>query len=140
MDELPTMQKNKISGPILISLGDQEKLDKFLENNPKVPRNLLLLDDYSLNAYNALGFGKIAENKEMAKAGTKNMQAPSLGFKEWITYFKTVGGLAKGLTKDAALQIGGTFVIEGNNFLFFDEEGVPGDYPKPKEVLKKHCL
>jgi hypothetical protein len=45
-------------------IGDQ--LKTFLEANPKMPKDLMLVDDYSFNAFKEMGFGKIGENPELA--------------------------------------------------------------------------
>jgi hypothetical protein len=45
-------------------VGDQ--LKTFLEANPKMPKDLMLVDDYSFNAFKEMGFGKIGENPELA--------------------------------------------------------------------------
>ena len=114
----------------------------FLENNPKVPKNLMLVDDYSFNAFNALGFGKIGENAELAVKGTKNMKAPDLTPGRFFSYLKSVGKLApipkevKGIP-EGVLRLGGTFGVDGDEVVYIYEDGVPGDHPPVKDVLSK---
>ena len=88
------MRKTGITGPVFISIGDSEKLNIFLESNPNAPKELFLVDDYTFTAYNAMGFGKIAENAELSIKGTKNMKKPDLGLKKWMSYLKNVSKLA----------------------------------------------
>lgn len=38
-------------------IGDQLKI--FLDKNPKVPRDMMLVDNYQFNAFKSVGFGKI---------------------------------------------------------------------------------
>lgn len=121
-----------------LPVGDQLKL--FLENNPKIPAELMLVDDYSFEAFNGAGFGKIGENAELAVKGTKNMKAPALSFGRFMSYFKSVGKLApipknvKGIP-EGVLRLGGTFGVDGKKVVYLYEDGVPGDHPIPYEVL-----
>jgi hypothetical protein len=41
-----------------------------------------------------------------------------------------------GSIPEAGLRLGGTFAINKNNIIYAYEDGVPGDHPKPSEVLK----
>jgi hypothetical protein len=113
-----------------------------LENNPKIPQDLMLVDDYSFEAFNSVGFGKIGENADLAVKGTKNMKAPSLTAGRYFAYFKSVGKLApipknvKGIP-EGVLRLGGTFGINGKEVVYLYEDGVPGDHPIPSEVLSK---
>eukprot|EP01031_Cornospumella_fuschlensis_P043213 gene43213-52825_t len=75
MDLLPQLRAKNISGPVLVSVGNVDKVDLFLEKNSRVPRELLLLDT-GLQAYKQVGFGKIGQNPQRAAAGAKNMQMP----------------------------------------------------------------
>lgn len=149
-----------IAGPVFISIGDEEKLSLFLENNPKAPRDLFLVDNYEFGAYKAAGFGKIAENAELSVKGTKRMKPPNLGFQQWISYLKSVTALApipkgricipcfiifntfiliKGMklgeVPEGVLRLGGTIALSGDRIIYTYEDGVPGDYPDPKEVI-----
>mmetsp|Transcript_27270 Transcript_27270/g.38771 ORF Transcript_27270/g.38771 Transcript_27270/m.38771 type:complete len:140 (-) Transcript_27270:48-467(-) len=132
-----------IAGPVFISIGDEEKLSTFLESNPKAPKDLFLVDNYEFGAYKAAGFGKIAENAELSIKGTKKMKPPNFGFQKWIAYLKSVASLApipKGMklgeVPEGVLRLGGTITISGDRIIYAYEDGVPGDYPDPAEVIK----
>jgi hypothetical protein len=137
---IPEMRKKGISGPCFISIGDAEKIKLFLENNPKVPRELMLVDGYNFDAYNAMGYGRIAENKDLAIKGTMNMKAPSMDFGKWFKYLSTVAKLApvpEGSISfpEGVTRLGGTLAVNGEEILYSYEDGVPGDHPQPSEVL-----
>ena len=114
----------------------------FLENNPKIPKDLMLVDDYNFNAFNSVGFGKIGENAELAVKGTKNLKAPNLTFGRFFSYLKNVSKLApipkdvKGIP-EGVLRLGGTFGVNGDDVVYLYEDGVPGDHPNPADVLSK---
>jgi hypothetical protein len=113
-----------------------------LENNPKVPADLMLVDDYSFESFKAAGFGVIGENAELAVKGTKNMKAPDLTMGRFFSYLKNVSKLApipknvKGIP-EGVLRLGGTFGVDGKKVVYLYEDGVPGDHPIPSEVLSK---
>lgn len=137
------MRKIGVKGPVFISIGDKEKLNLFLEKTPKLPKDSLLVDDYSFSAYQTVGYGKIAENPENALKGTKNMQIPKFGFGRWKDYLTSAGklapipaGLKFGQVPEGVLRLGGTLALQKNRILYSYEDGVPGDYPKPEDVLK----
>lgn len=94
VENIPTLRKKNIAGPVFISIGDQQKLQIFLENNPKAPKELFLVDDYEFGAYKAAGFGKIGESAELSIKGTKMMKPPGFGLQKWIAYLKNVASLA----------------------------------------------
>ena len=130
-----------IKGPIFVSIGDSEQLATFLENNPKIPTQSILVDNLGLKAYKSLGFEKIGENPKNAIKGTLNMKMPTnINFKE---YLKTVQNDFNSRSKNdfkervpSLAQLGGTIAVNKNNIVFFYEEGVPGDNANPLEVLK----
>jgi hypothetical protein len=52
---------------VFITVGDQEKLLKFLELNPRVPRSLSFVDDTEdFEAYAKTGFGSIGQGERRA--------------------------------------------------------------------------
>jgi len=142
MDVAPSMQKAGIAGPIFISIGDEEgeKLSLFLEKNPRIPKSTILTDNYAFNAYKAMGFGKIGDDKEAMK-GAK-MKAPE-GVNMW-SYMSVAGKLAPipkslkfGQIPEGVLYLGGTFAIDGNRFAYTRFDPVPGDHPDPAQVLSE---
>jgi len=140
------MAGGDISGPLFISIGDEEKLNAFLDKNPKVPRDMAFVDDYEFGAYKAAGFGRFEDtDKDEAAVAMKSMAAPELegGIKGWFDYFTTVGkvspvpkGMKFGEIPEGVLRLGGTFVINGDNIVYRWSDRVPGDHPDIGEVLE----
>lgn len=125
-----------------MSIGDSDKLNRFLEVNDFIPRDKMFVDDYSFNAYKAAGFGRF---DEVDKDAAKNIKltAPELGFGEWINYFTTVGKVSPipkdmkfGEVPEGVLWTGGTFVIQGNEVLYQWSDTVPGNHPVVEDVVK----
>ena len=133
-----------ISGPIFISIGDEEKLATFLEKNPEIPRDQVLVDDYSFGAYKAAGFGKFDDtDKEVAKEAMDNMGAPDLGLKGWWNYMTSVGKVSPipkdmkfGEVPEGVLRLGGTFVVNGNDIFYRWSDRLPGDHPNIDDVIQ----
>jgi hypothetical protein len=138
------IEKSNISGPFFVSIGDKEKLNKFLELNPYMERNKVFVDDYTeFSAYKALGFGRFDEaEKEVAKQ--VQLSAPSIGgFREWWNYFINFNalspvpkGLKFGQIPEGVLRLGGTFVISGDEIIYRWDDRLPGDHPDVKQILK----
>jgi len=141
----PTLNTNNVLGPYFVSIGDTEKLRVFLEKNPKISRNNMFVDSSStFDAYTAqTGFISKFTDTSAEDAKKVKMNPPSLNFKEWITYFTTVGKVSpipKELkfgsgVPEGVLKLGGTFVVKGNNVLYQWNDRLPGDHPDIKEVL-----
>ena len=133
-----------IAGPIFISIGDSEKLNVFLEKNPYVDRDSVLVDGYNFDAYKAAGFGRADEqDKDVAKEATKNMGAPKLGFKEAWDYLTSAGKLAPipkdmkfGEIPEGVLRLGGTFVVNGDDIKYRWSDRLPGDHPDIDNVFQ----
>jgi len=135
----------EIAGPIFVSIGDEEKLNVFLDKNPYVPRDQAFVDDYEFRAYKAAGFGRFDEvEEEVAKGAMKNMAPPELdGFRGWWNYMSSVMKVSPipkdmkfGETPEGVLRLGGTFVVSGDEILYRWSDGVPGDHPDIQQVLK----
>jgi hypothetical protein len=132
-----------VVGPLFISIGDQEKLNAFLEQNPKVPRDQIFVDDYSFDAYKSAGFGRFDEqDKDVSKEAMKNMGAPDLGFKGWLSYLGSAAKVSPipkdmkfGEVPEGVLRLGGTFVVKGNDILYRWSDRLPGDHPDIRNVV-----
>jgi hypothetical protein len=132
-------------GPLFISIGDDEKLNIFLDKNPYIPRDQAFVDDYEFGAYKRAGFGRFDEtDKDVAKAAMKNMVAPELerGVRGWWNYLTTAAKVSPipkdmkfGDIPEGVLRLGGTFVVKGDKILYRWSDGVPGDHPDIEEVL-----
>jgi len=135
------MAASDINGPIFVSIGDDEKLNTFLDANPNIPRDQVFVDDYSFGAYKAMGFKSFTEtDKEEAKKVT--MTAPSLSFGEFMKYFSVVGKVSPipkdmkfGQIPEGVLRLGGTFVVNGEEIVYQWNDRIPGDHPDINQVL-----
>ena len=135
------LQKSGVIGPLFISIGDPEgeKLSLFLEKNPRVPRDLILTDDYSFSAYDTVGLKKIGEDTNAMK-NAKMIKPEGIN---WLSYISSVGKLApipKGLkfgeVPQGVLYLGGTLGLQGEKVIYSFADGVPGAHPEPAEVVK----
>ena len=130
-----------MAGPFFISIGDREKLVKFLELNPKIPRDKAFVDDYKFKAYNTMGLKSISDmNKEELMKGFKQRTAKLGGFRGWWQYISNAAALSpidksKSGIPEGVLRLGGTFVVSGDDIVYQWNDKVPGDHPDPSAVL-----
>ena len=133
------LKSNKINGPIFVSIGDEEKLKVFLDNNPLIPSTSIFIDDREREAYKAIGLKGLQQQGALAAIkGTFNIKAPKLNGDEWKKYSQSIQQLTMD-PKDLATiggQLGATICISNNRVVKVFEERVPGDYPKIEDVLK----
>ena len=135
------MDEAGVAGPLFVSIGDKEKLSKFLELNSYIPQEQIFVDDYNFEAYNAVGLKKFTDMpKEVVK--DVKMAAPELegGIKGWWKYMTNVAKLApvdknKPGIPEGVLRLGATFVVSKNNVVYQWNDRVPGDHPNLDEVL-----
>lgn len=129
-----------MAGPLFISVGTGEKLAKFLELNPKVPKELAFVDDTpTFDAYNAAGFGLLGD----AIPDVKLPKLPDLPSDMWWKYASNVMDLspvpldrAPGLdTFDGVRRLGGTYVLDGDAVVFAYADPIPGEHPDVSDVL-----
>lgn len=119
-----------------------EKLDTFLELNPFIPRDRMLVDGYDFKAYKGAGLGRFDEvDPEVAKS--VKLEAPPFGLGTWWKYLTNVmkvspippdsklfgGGIPEGV-----LRLGATFVIRGDEVLYQWSDRLPGDHPDVSKV------
>jgi hypothetical protein len=127
-------------GPIFISIGDSEKLSKFLELNPSVPPESMFVDDYEFSVYNDIGFGSMKDlgNKDMKDI---KLSAPKLGgFDGWWKYLSNVASISpvepgKASIPEGVLRLGGTLVVKGDELLYLWKDIVPGSTPDLEDVM-----
>lgn len=48
-----------------------------------------------------------------------------------------VKGMKLGEVPEGVLRLGGTIALSGDRIIYAYEDGVPGDYPDPIEVINK---
>lgn len=126
--------------PLFVSIGDSDKLRKFLELNPAVPSDRIFVDDYkTLDAYKSLKFPNFTDLKVNDAKGMK-LRFPKLSFADSWKYMTNVASISpvdnvsSGLP-ESVLKNGGTFVIQNDEVIFQWFDKVPGDYPNPSDVL-----
>jgi len=142
-----------INGPIFVSIGSVDKLNVFLEQNPKVPRDQIFVDDYDHNSYkNTMGFTRfdqITSINQLRGLEFSKLVVPlmgTLGISKLIEYVKKVPALAptegdldwKSLP-EGGLRNGGTIVLggTGRDVLYRWNDKIPGDVPSPKDVYSE---
>lgn len=139
------MRETGIAGPVFISIGDASKLSLFLELNPEAPKDLFLVDGYTFDAYKTIGFGTIGQDRMNTIKGTRKMKFPLFGFRTIRKYLANViklspikpGARGKERFPEGVTRLGGTIAVDGNDIKFVYEDGVPGDFPSPPDVLDK---
>jgi len=137
---LNTLKENGVT-LTFVSIGDDEKLTKFLTLNPAIPTDRSFVDiSATFDLYEAAGFRKIGD--QTPDNLTVNLKPPNLGAKQWWSYLTNVAALApvrKGEpvtgVPDGVLRLGGTFVLNGNDVLYAQAEELPGMSPEIKDVL-----
>ena len=136
------MDKSGFQGPVFISVGDPEKLGKFLDSNPALPRSMAYIDasEYEFEAYKLAGFGNIAPGAKMPEGG---LPPPKLGFGQWFKYFTNVAGVSPipkdmkfGEIPEGVLRLGGVFVLRKGSVVYQHSDALPGDHAPIEEVLR----
>lgn len=137
------MKSAGVAGPFFISIGDAEKLNKFLDLNPKVPRDSAFVDGYEFKAYEAAGFGKLTDPDAAEAAKDAKLVAPNLSMGDWFKYTTNVMALSPvpkdmkfGEIPEGVLRLGGTFVVDGDKVVYQWSDKIPGDYPEVDDVLR----
>lgn len=133
--------ENGINGPLFVSIGDVEKMNVFLDQNPNIPPERMFVDDYSFGAYKAVGFKSFTDvDKDVAKE--VKMTAPDLSFKQWMGYMGNVGKVSPipkdmkfGEVPEGVLRLGGTFVVKDDDVVYQWSDRLPGDHPDIGNIL-----
>jgi len=125
-----------VSGPVLISIGDEEKIKTFIDANPGIPKNIMFADNSdTFEAYAAANFGKIGENGPPSKMDLKPPEGVN-----WFKYISNVGKLTTikkwNEVPESVLKLGGTFILDGDTVTYGWADEIPGDYPDVAELLK----
>ena len=131
------------TGPFFVSIGDKDKLNKFLELNPSVPKEQTFVDDYNLEAYTAAGFNKLEMGSKLPEG--VSLKPPAMGgFGGWWNYFKNVVSVSpapsESVTSTQVLEsvsrLGGTFIVKGDEVVYQWNDAIPGDTPDLQKVLE----
>lgn len=151
-----------VAGPVFVSVGTAEKLQKFLELNPTLPADSTFVDgarpgDDQLRAfpaYDAVGFEALPlpggggdDNKAKADAlaeAAKALKPPSLSPGDWFKYLANVArvspvpdGMKFGEVPTGVLRLGGTFVVRDDRVVYAYADPLPGAHPNVDEVVAK---
>lgn len=139
---LEQLKELGFAGPLMISPGAPEKLTRFLELNPTVPRDRIFVDnseDYG--TFKAMKFGKLGGSPP-PNVESLSLKAPDLDPGTWFSYLTNVAGLSpirsmeEGVPEGVTL-LGGTLVFSGERMLWASADRIPGDYPPPEAVIRK---
>lgn len=104
-----------------------------------MPRDRSFVDDSrTFDAYEAAGFGKIADTVPEKL----DLKPPGFSPSQWFAYLTNVAALAP-IRKDeplrgvpeGVLRLGGTFVLDGEDVLYAHSEELPGMSPEISTVL-----
>jgi hypothetical protein len=135
------------NGPWLISIGDTEKLERFLEINPDIPKTRMFVDDYQFQAYETAGFvNNLNDPNPQQQQTVPPLTAPNLGgIIGWWNYFTNAIALAPidkenppafGSMPEGVLRLGGTLVIHGDEIVYQWYDRIPGDHPDLEQVMQ----
>jgi len=136
-----SLQAAGVAGPLFISVGTGAKLAKFLELNPKVPKELAFVDDSpTFDAYTAAGFGMLGESIPDISMPKPPGFSPAM----WWSYITNVMQLSpipenpspSVSTFDGVRRLGGTFVLDDAAVLYAYADPIPGEHPSVAAVLK----
>ncbi len=134
-----------VVGPIFISIGDSEQLRIFREKFPELKDDQLYVDDSdNSDSYQAIGFNKLFKDLDLTKKGNQKFwQNLNLSKDLMDKYMSTVKEVSPkfdlrklGVSIAKVSQLGGTIGIRKNRIVYVYEDGVPGDYPSPIDVIE----
>lgn len=135
-----------IAGPMFISVGTPEQLQKFLDLNEELKNARALIDDSEdFTAYKQAGFNYLMGDK--ALEDVPDFKPPSFGPKRWFKYLANVislspvpkgtdGKMKLGEVPDGVKVLGGTYAIDDDAVKFSHQDKVPGDTPDIEAVLQ----
>lgn len=144
----------RIYGPIFISIGSVDQLNMFLDQNPNIPPDQILVDDYDHKSYKeTMGFTRfdeITSINQLQGLKVSKLAIPllkTLGIPKLMEYVKRIPSLAplegdldwKDLP-EGGLRNGGTLVLGGGieqRILYRWNDKIPGDVPSPSDVYRK---
>ena len=135
-----------MTGPIFISIGTPDKLETFLQLNPHVSPESILVDDYDHKLYKNLGFSRF---DEVTMDQVKDIDAKKL----FSLINLGVGSLWNYATRalemaplegsvdwtdlpEGGLRNGGTLVVKGDDVIYQWSDTIPSDVPEIADVVK----
>jgi hypothetical protein len=137
-------ESDDIKGPIFVSIGDEDRLNIFLEKNPDIPRSQMVVDGYDFAGYKRAGFGRFDEKPKSVTDNAVPKPIDLGGWKGWWTFLTSFMSLApvtpdmgfpEMLTPEGLLWVGGTIVIRGDEIIYRWDDRISGDHPDASEIL-----
>jgi len=135
------MADSGVTGPLFISVGKPEQLDRFLSLNQELGLAKAVVDDSEdFSAYKAAGFNLLMGDKTLEQPPA--FKPPKqMGLGKWFSYLRNVVDLApkpaQGETFPNGVKVlGGTYAINGNDVEFSWMDALPGATPEIDDVLK----
>mmetsp|Transcript_15423 Transcript_15423/g.31656 ORF Transcript_15423/g.31656 Transcript_15423/m.31656 type:complete len:191 (+) Transcript_15423:785-1357(+) len=148
-----------VHGPVFVSIGSADQLKVFLEKNPAIPRDRILVDDYDHKSYKeTMGFERFDEIKSIRQLrglDVSKLVVPLvgvLGIRKLLEYVTNVpflapleGDLNWRDLPEGGLRNGGTIVlgVDGSSssndeveVLYRWNDKIPGDVPDPRAVYQ----
>jgi len=127
-----------------VSIGTPEKLQTFLELNPWVPRESILVDTYDHTLYKKLGFSRFdeASPEELKEIdGSKLLRFINLGIGNLWNYatkslsLSPLEGSVNWLDlPEGGMRNGGTLVVKGEDIIYQWSDTIPSDVPNVQDV------
>jgi len=132
-----------IAGPMFISIGDLDGLKLFLEHNPTISPDAILVDDKKeFSLYQQAGFQSFGQ-QSWGKIKEVSYRIPDLGLLDWWNYLTSIPTLGPftpdlkfGQLPAGGMVNGGTMVVRGDDILYRWNDRMPGDHPDIEEVMK----
>ena len=144
MQQAERLSRAGVAGPLFISVGEPEQLQKFLSLNPELSNAAALIDDSpNFEAYRSAGFNYLMGDKPLSSP--PEMVPPKrLGGGKWWSYLTNVkdlspmpkGGLKFGEVPPGVKVLGGTYALDGGSIAFSHMDEVPGATPDIEAVLR----
>mmetsp|Transcript_12523 Transcript_12523/g.29666 ORF Transcript_12523/g.29666 Transcript_12523/m.29666 type:complete len:189 (-) Transcript_12523:290-856(-) len=146
-----TKKSRNVRGPVFVSIGSADQLEMFLERNPAVPRDSILVDDYDHGSYrDTMGFNRfdeITSINQLRGLDPSKLVFPlfrTLGAAKLADYVRRVpflapveGDLDWRDLPEGGLRNGGTIVVGGGSILYRWNDAIPGDVPEPRDVYRE---
>lgn len=139
------MAEAGIKGPLFISVGQSDQLEKFQRLNPEIKDPMLIDDSPTFEAYRAAGFNYLMGDKSLDTPPDFKPPKTMSGGKWWgyLTNVKDLSPVPKDLKfgeMPAGVRVlGGTYAIDGDAVVFSHADVVPGATPDIEEVIAAVC-
>jgi hypothetical protein len=133
-----------VVGPIFVSIGDENRLQAFLDKHPDISPSQIAVDGYDFAAYKKAGFGRFDKKPESVTQDVIPKPIKLGGWRGWWTFLSSFMPLApvtpdmkfpEMLTPEGLLWVGGTIVIQGDEIVYRWDDRISGDYPDASKVL-----